>query len=257
VKRSPTISIDGLPILRRNRLEVAQLIATSAQNGIGGVVATVNLQFLALARRNRPFKKMLLSCDYLVADGMPLVWASHIARDPLPGRVDGVGLVADTIAAAHRDGLSCYLIGGHPGTADAAAANWQQTYAGLRIVGVSCPPMGFDGNPALLQKEIDAIAAAAPNIVLVGFGCPRQEQFSIACHRALPKAWFIGVGGSFDFAARLTIRAPHVLQKMGFEWLHRLVHEPRRLAHRYLVECLPVGVSILLRATYQRRRRAT
>jgi N-acetylglucosaminyldiphosphoundecaprenol N-acetyl-beta-D-mannosaminyltransferase len=242
------VQIDGLPISRCTSREIVhQLIA---DGNSGGVLATVNLQFLALARRDTAFKKLLLSCRYLVADGMPLVWASRIAGNPLPSRVDGVGLVNETVAAASRKKRSVFLIGGRAGTAQASAATWMQKYPELKIAGIRCPPMGFDQDSSLLRIEIDAIADAAPNIVFVALGCPRQEQFAIACHQRMPQTWFIGVGGSFEFTSQHTVRAPRLIQKLGFEWLHRLLHEPRRLAHRYLIECLPVGVSILLRSTY-------
>ena len=247
--------IDGLPIQRCRLLDIADTITTAAKHGDGGILATVNLQFLALARRDRSFRSLLLGCRYLVADGMPLIWASRIAGDPLPERLSGVDVMQALIKTAAAQNVSVYLLGGRPGAAAASADIWRQRHPHLRIAGVRCPPLGFDQDPVLLKAEIDAIVMAAPGIVFVALGCPRQERFAVTCRDAHASAWLIGIGGSFDFVAGHTSRAPRFLQRIGLEWLHRMLHEPRRLIRRYLMECLPVGVSLLLRAAYGHRRR--
>ena len=113
--------------------------------GDGGYVVTPNLDNLFAVSRDRELRDRALAAEIRVADGMPLVWASRIKGDPLPGRVAGSDLIlglADAIAAA---GKTLFLLGGEPGTADRAASALRERSPGLRIAGTYCPPHGFEG----------------------------------------------------------------------------------------------------------------
>ncbi|MBM3973806.1 MAG: WecB/TagA/CpsF family glycosyltransferase, partial [Planctomycetes bacterium] len=122
----------------------------------------------------------------------------------------------------------------------------------LRVVGIECPPFGFDQDAAAMVALRTRLAAARPDIVFVALGSPKQEFVSRDLRATLPAAWWLGVGISFSFVAGDVQRAPRWLQGLGLEWLHRLLQEPRRLARRYLVAGLPFAAALFAKALWAR-----
>jgi N-acetylglucosaminyldiphosphoundecaprenol N-acetyl-beta-D-mannosaminyltransferase len=224
--------------------------------GRGGWILTVNVDILRRYTVDRAFRHLADGATMMVADGMPLVWASRLQGAALPQRVAGSNLIATVSAAAAREGRSVFLLGGDPGTAERAAAVLRERCPGLRVAGTACPPPGFEHDPAQLAALRTALAQAAPDIVYVALGCPKQERLIEALHAMLPRAWWMGIGISFSFLAGAVRRAPPWLQDAGLEWLHRMVQEPRRLARRYLVDGIPFALYLLAAAMASRVRRA-
>jgi N-acetylglucosaminyldiphosphoundecaprenol N-acetyl-beta-D-mannosaminyltransferase len=125
---------------------------------------------------------------------------------------------------------------------------------GLQIAGAFSPPFGFDVDPEMFAALRDEIVAARPDLVLVGIGFPKQERVIASLRADLPGAWFLGCGQAINFAAGEQRRAPTWMQRIGVEWLHRMVSEPRRLAERYLRHDLPFALSLLARSAVGRYR---
>jgi N-acetylglucosaminyldiphosphoundecaprenol N-acetyl-beta-D-mannosaminyltransferase len=175
----------------------------------------------------------------ILADGMPLVWASRRspARRRLPGRVPGSDLIFALSTLAARRGYRVFLLGGGPGVAEAAARNLEARDPGLNVVGIESPP-----SRALSAAEHDAIVAriraARPDLLLVAFGQPKGELWLSGNIEALGVPVAVQVGASLDFAAGPIRRAPRWLQETGLEWAFRLYLEPRRLGRRYLDNAL-------------------
>src|SRR6185436_14220357 len=117
---------------------------------------------------------------------------------------------------------SVFLLGGNPGTADEAARRLRERYPALRVAGTLCPPLGFEHDPAWQERIERTLRAAAPDILFVGLGFPKQAQLIVALQRALPSVWYVGCGITFSFIAGEIARAPVLVQRLGLEWLHRL-----------------------------------
>jgi N-acetylglucosaminyldiphosphoundecaprenol N-acetyl-beta-D-mannosaminyltransferase len=195
----------------------------------------------------------------VVADGMPLVWASRLQGTPLPARVAGSDLVWSLTAEAALRDRSVFLLGGAPGAGDAAQERLRTNYPGARFTGTWCPPMGFEYDAAEIEKVRRLIAQARPDIVYVALGFPKQERLIAYLRSEFTSTWFLGVGFSLSFIAQQTARAPDWMIRVGLEWLHRLGQEPRRLAKRYLVQGLPFAVRLFahsLRVRVTRPKRA-
>lgn len=220
--------------------------------GRGGWVVTPNLDHLRRADTDGEFRRMLGEADVVVADGMPLIWASRLQGTPLPERVAGSSLVWSVAEASAKAGRSLYLLGGDPGVAQRAAAVLTGRYPGLKIVGTDCPEVGFDKKPGRIDEVMQKVLESGPDIVYVGLGSPKQERLIRQARVGLPHVWWMGVGISLSFIAGDVRRAPGWVQKLGLEWVHRLLQEPGRLAKRYLVHGLPFAARLLTSALLQR-----
>jgi N-acetylglucosaminyldiphosphoundecaprenol N-acetyl-beta-D-mannosaminyltransferase len=197
---------------------------------------------------------MYADADLRVADGMPLVWASRLRGTPLPERVAGSSLVAPLCRRAAREGRSVYLLGGEAEANRVAAEKLREADPSLRIVGASSPWVSAHPTEGELDEIAQSLLAARPDIVLVAFGSPKQERVIAKLRASLPNAWWIGVGISLSFLAGHVKRAPVLVQRLGLEWVHRLVQEPRRLFRRYVIEDLPFAVELFGRAALDRVR---
>lgn len=220
--------------------------------GRGGWVITPNLDHMRRAETDAAFRQMLAEADVVVADGMPLIWASRLQGTPLPERVAGSSLVWSVAEAAAKAGRSLYLLGGDPGAAEQAAVVLSKRYTDLKIVGTDCPEVGFDKQPGRIDEVVQKMLEAGPDIVYVGLGSPKQERLIRQVRVRLPHVWWLGVGISLSFIAGDVRRAPGWVQKLGMEWVHRLAQEPGRLAKRYLVHGLPFAARLLTAACLQR-----
>ncbi|HZD49068.1 MAG TPA: WecB/TagA/CpsF family glycosyltransferase [Silvibacterium sp.] len=193
-----------------------------------------NAQLVTLAARNPRFAEALQAADLSVPDGISVVLASRLLGQPIPERVTGGDLMERLCAESAKHGLSVFFLGGLPGAASTAAANLKRRYPGLRIAGNYCPPRTFENNAMESAHIRQLVTEAAPDLLCVAFGAPKQEIWMWENCPTLPIGAAIAVGGAFDTQAGLRKRAPRWTHKAGLEWLYRLVHEPRRLWRRYL-----------------------
>jgi N-acetylglucosaminyldiphosphoundecaprenol N-acetyl-beta-D-mannosaminyltransferase len=233
---------------------VARVTAALAA-GRGGVVVTPNLDHLRRYTRDPGVRELYAAADLVLADGMPLVWASRIAGRPLPARVAGSDLIWSLSAACAGTGRSVFLLGGNPGAADDAARVLEERFPGLGVAGTLCPPMGFDADPAAMAAVRETLRVAAPDVVFVGVSFPRSGRVAEALRADLPAAWFLGLGISFSFVSGEVARAPGWVQRSGLEWGWRLKQEPRRLFVRYVVQGLPFAARLGASALATRLRR--
>ncbi|BAM02626.1 WecB/TagA/CpsF family glycosyltransferase [Phycisphaera mikurensis] len=250
-RRVRLAGVDLDPLTLRGTIE---LMLGALDAGRGGWLVTSNLDHLRRAGHDPSFRAMLAAADRVVADGMPLVWASRIAGTPLPERVAGSTLSAEMAAAAAARGRSLFLLGGNPGVADAAAARLREDHPDLVIAGTHCPPLGFEDDPEAAPALRAALASSDADLVYVALGSPKQEKLiaELRGEGLLPGAWWVGVGISLSFLCGEVSRAPGWVQAAGLEWVHRLAQEPRRLARRYLVDGLPYAARLLAAAAWSR-----
>ena len=201
--------------------------------GRGGAVFTPNVDHVVNAETDDALVDAYGICTLSVADGMPLVWASRLLRDPLPAKISGSDLALPLAARAASKGRRVYLIGGAGDVAVQAAEVLRKSH-GVNVVGTDSPMLGLTGGPAE-DAAVEKIKAARPDLVLVAFGAPKQERFIQRAWPKVPAAVWLGIGGTFDFIAGRVRRAPPWMQRWGLEWSYRLAQEPRRLWRRYLI----------------------
>ncbi len=246
------ISLMGLDFDALTEQQAVDAILDAVCAGRGGWAVTPNLEHLRAYQHTDEVRRELDRADLVVPDGTPLLWASRVKCEPLPGRVAGSDLIWSLSRGAARRGASVLLLGGNPGTAEAAAARLVETAPGLRVTGTICPPLGFDCDPHVVAAIAAEAAALRPDIVFVGLPMAKSTIICRALRAQLPGAWSIGVGVSFSFVSGDVARAPAWLQRSGLEWLHRLAQEPRRLFRRYVVEGIPFAGRLLTYALLAR-----
>jgi N-acetylglucosaminyldiphosphoundecaprenol N-acetyl-beta-D-mannosaminyltransferase len=252
----PTIPLMGLDVAAVSERETIDYVLEGLVRRGGGWVSTVNLDVLRQWHGSADVRELVATADLVVADGMPLVWAGELQGSPLPERVAGSSLILSLTAAAADAGASVFLLGGNPGTADAAAAELVKLSPHLRVAGTLCPPFGFDRDPAWLDRIEQQLRETSPDIVYVGLGFPKQERLILQLRGRLPTTWFVALGGCFTFVAGEIPRAPATMQRLGLEWLYRMAQEPKRLYRRYLFHGIPFLVQLLASAVAFRFRHA-
>jgi N-acetylglucosaminyldiphosphoundecaprenol N-acetyl-beta-D-mannosaminyltransferase len=179
------------------------------------------------------FDHIIEEADIVTPDGAPVAWM--LSRFGYPGqqRINGPDLMWRYCEKAAMTGEPIYLYGGMPETLDILQRRLMQTFPGLLIAGAYSPPFR-----ELMKEEDETVVArinaSGARTVWVSLGCPKQEKW-MAAHRGRIQAVMIGVGAAFDYHAGTLNRAPKWMQNAGFEWLHRLISEPRRLWKRYLI----------------------
>lgn len=228
-------------------------IITAAENRQGHWTITANLDHLRRYHQHPAQRELIDEADLVVADGMPLIWASRIAGEPLPERVAGSSMVFSICEIASARGQSVFLLGGDPGVAERAAKVFQDRYPGLQIAGTNCPTPGFEHDELQLSRIQRQLCDAQPNIVLVALGFPKQDLLIRRLRKALPHTSFLGVGISLSYATGDVSKAPDWICGLGLEWAYRLAQEPKReLVRRYLVYGFPFGVKLMVSALRHR-----
>jgi N-acetylglucosaminyldiphosphoundecaprenol N-acetyl-beta-D-mannosaminyltransferase len=195
-------------------------------------IVVVNAAKVVKARRDHELHEVIQNADLVGADGVPIVWASRLLGDALPGRVNGTDLMDRLFFESAKKGWRLYLLGARQAVIEKAVHKLQRQIPQIQIVGFR---NGYFDSLEQEQQVVQEINTAEPDVLLLGFGTPMKEKW-VKRHRAALNVPIIhGVGGSFDIVGELTRRAPKWMQKSGLEWLYRLIQEPRRMWKRYLV----------------------
>jgi len=246
-----SVTIDGVCLLSVTERGCIDHVLDELDAGRGGWIVTVNLDILRQARRVAEVRELIGEASMCVADGMPLVWASRLAGTPLPERVAGSRLIRSLSGVAAERDRSVFLLGGNPGTADATADWLHRHYPALHVAGTCCPPVGFEDDEQQIESIRTTLIDAAPDIVYVALGFPKQERLIERLRGDMPAVWWMGVGISFSYLSGEVTQAPVWMQRVGLEWVFRFVQEPFRLGGRYL-RVIPFGVGMLVRSFVQR-----
>lgn len=196
-------------------------------------IFTPNPEILLLARSNPRYADVLRTADLALPDGSGVAIVEAVKQRRRLRRWPGIDVAALLLRLAAERGATVAFVGGTKGVAERAALRWRAS-PGLKVIvagdGVAFGQDGSASRPEDDDAVVDAVRSAAPTVILVGMGAPKQERWIAAHADAFPSARvMIGVGGSFDVWAGSTPRAPLALRKIGLEWLWRLALEPWRL----------------------------
>jgi len=191
----------------------------------------INAAKLVAMQRDPELRDIVAGCELVSADGQAVVWASRLLGDPLPTRVAGIDLMHELLGLSERKGYKVFILGATKDALVDAVANAYSMYPDLQLAGAR------DGyfDDAEAADVAEEIRAAAPDILFVAMPSPKKEYWLATYSAVIDVPFVMGVGGSIDVLAGQTRRAPRWLQRLGLEWLYRLLQEPRRMFRRYLV----------------------
>ena len=205
---------------------VSYIIGLASDKRSGHFVATVNSEFVMMAKRDEKFKEVLRTTDLNLPDGAGVVLAKLILGGKERNRVTGTDLVEKLCEKASVMPITIGFLGGFDGVADLAAKRQKAKYPGLKVVVAESgdPAMGHD-----LRLRRAIFGKKRVDILFVAYGMGQQEFWIARNRNYLNVGVFIGVGGAFDYLSHLKVRAPFLMQKAGVEWLWRLLAEPLRI----------------------------
>lgn len=202
------------------------------QAGVPSQFITANLHTLMLADGDPEMKAAMDGAAFVLADGMPIVWAARLKGCRLPERVAGSDLLPALCEHAAQKGYRVFFLGGLPGVGEVAAERLTAKFPDLQIVGIESPPFR-PLNPQEEKELVDRIRAARPHILFVAISQPKGDIWCYRNRRRVEVPVCVNLGASLDFVAGRVRRAPRWMQRVGLEWLHRISREPLRLTGRY------------------------
>lgn len=186
-------------------------------------VVTPNPELVNLARADAHYRALLNGAAMILPDGVGILYASRLLGRPLRQRVPGIDFASGLLSALERDGRRLFLLGAKPGIAEQAAANLQREHPALILCGTH---HGYFTSDAPVVR---AIRASRADVVFVCLGAPRQELWMAEHGPDTGAHLMVGLGGALDVFAGAVRRAPVSWQRMGLEWLYRLLSQPSRL----------------------------
>ena len=197
-------------------------------------IAATSMHGVVEAQHDPSFKEILNATDLVVPDGMPLVWLGRRQGHFLRRRVYGPDLLLAFCKENSEKGYRHFFYGGEPGVADHLAASLKARFPGLNVVGTCSPPYR-PLNATEDEEIVEMIRSAAPDVLWVGLGAPKQERWMHNHKAQLRVPVLVCVGAAFDMLSGRRKQAPPWMREHGLEWFFRLLQEPRRLWRRYLV----------------------
>jgi N-acetylglucosaminyldiphosphoundecaprenol N-acetyl-beta-D-mannosaminyltransferase len=242
----PRLSILGTFVHATSLGAAQRALSSFVEDRSARQIVTVNLDFLAVSYVRADFKRVINDAALTVMDGKPLVWMARYLGLRDCERVTGPDLIRAAAEISIKDGTRIFLLGGSPEAAEGTRLTLEREYPGVQICGAYAPPEAPYPFPAHLDAEIcNRLAEAAPDVLFVGFGAPKQELWIRDHLDELDIPVAIGIGGSFNFLSGSVSRAPAVLQRLGLEWSYRLWKEPRRLWRRYVLQDIPFMLRVI------------
>ena len=206
-----------------------------------GVVFTPNVDHLMNLQKDPEFVEAYHKADFRLCDSQILMYAAKFLGTPIETKISGSDLFP-LFCKHHQnnENIKIFLLGGANGVPERAQKNINTRIGREMIVAVHSPSFGFEKDEAECQRILDMIRCSSANVLMVGVGSPKQEKWIAKYCTQLPSIdIFMAIGAAIDFEAGHKSRAPMMMRHLGFEWLYRLVSEPRRLWRRYLLQDMP------------------
>lgn len=239
---SNKVNILGVKVDKVNIEQASDIIMGFIDEGRNAkAVYTPNSEIVMQGYRNKEMRDILNDAAILTADGIGVVYASRILKNPINERCAGFDVACSLLEKMGKAGKSVYLFGSKPGVAETAAENIRSRFPGIVISG--CADGYFDDDKE--KKIIEDINSKSPDVLFVCLGAPKQEQWIHRYKSQLNCKVCMGLGGSLDVFAGTVERAPEFYQKHGIEWLYRLVKQPKRFFR--MLDLPKFGLTVLFK----------
>ena len=226
-----SVNVLGCPITKLDLEEFVTVAEDFIQSGRPHYIAVVNVAKVIKMRSDSDLRQSVCAAEMVGADGVPLVWASRLLGNSLPGRVNGTDLMYRLLERANKKGYRVFFFGATEQVLQSVLKVVRKNYPGMKIAGF------HDGyfTPTEEAAIVEQIKKAHADILFIAFGTPKKELWVRRYLLEMGVPVVHGVGGSFDVLSGAIPRAPLWMQQCGLEWLFRLWQEPRRMWQRYLI----------------------
>lgn len=219
------VKILGVPVHPLTMNESVAVLEEKLQKKEQAFVVTANAEIIMMCQQDKEYNNIVSEqADLVLPDGAGAVWAGRYLGNEVPERVAGFDLYNQLLKLSADKGYKAYFFGGAPGVAEAAKNKAEELYPGVQIVG--CRNGYF--NEAEEEAIIKEINDAAPDMLFVALGAPKQEKWLVKYRNQLKPRVLMGIGGSFDVLAGKMERAPKWMQEASLEWAFRLYKQPSR-----------------------------
>jgi len=228
-----SLPVLGTPLVLTTYAGLEDCLLAEAAGGQVRAVDFANTHVITLRRHDQAFRRLAGSMDWVVPDGMPLVWVLNRRGAGLTDRIYGPTFTREFLTHS-PPAITHYLIGGSPACGEAFRKRMTALNPALQFVGSYHGPCDSAG---VLQDDVTVLAdlqAKQPDCIWVGLGAPKQYAWIARVKPQLTRGILLAVGFAFDVNAGTKSDAPAWMQKRGLTWLYRMCKEPRRLAGRYL-----------------------
>jgi N-acetylglucosaminyldiphosphoundecaprenol N-acetyl-beta-D-mannosaminyltransferase len=216
-------TILGVDVSTDNYDSLTSKLLKKIDNREKAFIVAINPEKIIKAQDDPALMKLLNSADFQIPDGIGVILASKFKGGQIRERVTGIDMMLKLCETAAKHQKKIFLYGGKPGRADEAKVKLEEMYPGIQISGTL---HGYEKDQEVVRQTINQSQA---DIIFVAMGSPAQENWIIANKEALHPSVYQGVGGSFDVISGKIERAPESFQKLGLEWLYRLMKEPWRI----------------------------
>lgn len=234
-----TIEIFGTKVHNTTLEEATKTIELYLKSEKLNVIYTPNTEIIMSAKDDENLKRLLNDGDLVTADGIGLVYGAKIKKRPLKERVTGFDMSINMLKIANENNYSLYLLGGKDGIAKDAVNNIKKDYPNVKISGYHHGYFKGSHTGDLDSEDenniINEINSKSPDIIFVGLGFPKQEIWIDSNKDKIKSRVIIGNGGVMDILSGNAKRAPDIYQKLGLEWLYRLVQEPSRIKRQMVI----------------------
>ena len=205
-----------------------------------GHFITPNVDQIIRIESDKYFKKIYENAELLLTDGTPLIWISRWYKKPIKEKICGSDLVPDLCKLAAQKGYSIFLLGAAEGVAAKAAENLKKNNPRLKVAGVYSPPYGFEKDKNEIDKINKMLFTSNADMLFVGMGVPKQDIFIYENMNKYQIPMSFSIGATIDFEAGIQKRAPRWINRIGMEWLYRLVRDPKRMFKRYIINDMKI-----------------
>lgn len=198
-------------------------------------LACINPHSYALTKHNEKFAQALRAADWLIPDGIGIVLASRHQGGAIKARVTGSDIFQGLMSELNQRAGRVFFLGSSQATLDAIRARLALDFPSVKVVGMYSPPYTESFSPEESDAMITMVNAARPDVLWVGLTSPKQDLWLHEHHQHLCVGFAAGIGAVFDFYANTVKRSAPIFQRLGLEWLPRLLREPRRLWRRMFI----------------------
>ncbi|MGB3144279.1 MAG: WecB/TagA/CpsF family glycosyltransferase [Maribacter sp.] len=222
----------GIMINQINKTDLMWDLLRYAHRRDPSYLCAVNVHMLVESKRDQLLKIAVQTSTWAVTDGVPVKWAFNYFHKTDQPRLAGMDITPELLSNADQNGLVVSVFGNTIENLDGFKSHMERVYSNIKIGALISPPFR-EAKPDETSSYIEAINNVKTNILFVSLGCPKQEKWMLENYSDL-HCVCLGVGNAINTVIGVERRPPKIIQKMGMEWMYRLLQNPKRLFMRYI-----------------------